>query len=119
MLWERCLAMAFILRKPSSPCQITNPDLSGPRGTLHCLASTLRQRRLEAYGVALLVVALATLLRFPLVEPLAGAAPFITYTLAIIVVALVCGFLPGIMALALSVLTGWFLFLPPRFSFAL
>jgi hypothetical protein len=22
MLWERCLAMAFILRKPSSPCQI-------------------------------------------------------------------------------------------------
>jgi two-component sensor histidine kinase len=79
----------------------------------------LRERRLEAYGVALLAVALATLLRFPLVQPLAGAAPFITYTLAIIVIALFCGFLPGIMAVALSVLTGWFLFLPPRFSFAL
>jgi two-component system sensor histidine kinase KdpD len=57
--------------------------------------------------------------RFPLVQPLAGAAPFITYTLAIIVVALVCGFLPGIMAVVLSVLTGWFLFLPPRFTFTL
>jgi hypothetical protein len=34
MLWERCLAMAFILRKPSSPCQSTNPNLSGPRGAL-------------------------------------------------------------------------------------
>ena len=27
MLWERCLAMAFILRKPRSPCQITNLNL--------------------------------------------------------------------------------------------
>ncbi len=31
MLWERCLAMAFVLRKPSSPCQINNLNLSGPR----------------------------------------------------------------------------------------
>src|SRR5262245_20003346 len=35
MLCERCLAMAFILRKPSSPCQIRNLNLSGPRGALH------------------------------------------------------------------------------------
>jgi len=79
----------------------------------------LRERRLEAYGVALLAFALATLLRFPLAEPLAGAAPFTTYSLAIIVVALVCGFWPGIVAVVLSVLTGWFFFLPPTFSFAL
>jgi len=79
----------------------------------------LRERRLEAFGVALLAFALATLLRFLLTEPLAGAAPFTTYSLAIIVVALVCGFWPGIMATALSVLTGWFFFLPPAFSFAL
>jgi hypothetical protein len=52
----------------------------------------LRERRREAYGIALLAIALATLLRFPLAESLAGAAPFTTYTLAIIVVALVCGF---------------------------
>jgi two-component sensor histidine kinase len=78
----------------------------------------LRERRREAYGVALLAVALATLLRSPLAELLAGAAPFTTYSLAIIVVALVCGFWPGMMAVVLSVLTGWFLFLPPAFSFA-
>ena len=60
----------------------------------------LRERRLEAYGVALLAVALATLLRFPLAELLAGAAPFTTYSLAIIVVALVCGFWPGMMAVS-------------------
>src|SRR4029077_3734666 len=36
MLCERCLAMAFILRKPSPPCQFTNLNLSGPRGALHC-----------------------------------------------------------------------------------
>src|SRR5436190_13609441 len=35
ILWERCLAMAFILRKPSSPCQFTNLNLSGPGGALH------------------------------------------------------------------------------------
>jgi two-component sensor histidine kinase len=58
-------------------------------------------------------------LRFPLAESLAGAAPFTTYTLAIIVVALVCGFWPGMMAVVLSGLTGWFLFLPPALSFAL
>ena len=34
ILWERCLAMAFVLRKPSSPCQVTNLNLSGPRGAL-------------------------------------------------------------------------------------
>src|SRR6185369_8124604 len=38
MLWERCLAMAFILRKPRSPCQITNLNLSGARGALQLQA---------------------------------------------------------------------------------
>src|SRR5512143_3111580 len=35
MLCERCLAMAFFLRKPSTSCQITNLNLSGSRGALH------------------------------------------------------------------------------------
>ena len=39
----------------------------------------LRERRLEAYSVALLTVTLATLLRFSLAEPLVGAASFATY----------------------------------------
>src|SRR3546814_5490784 len=32
MLWERCLAMGFILRKSGQPGQILNLDLSTPRG---------------------------------------------------------------------------------------
>jgi two-component sensor histidine kinase len=79
----------------------------------------LRQRRLEAYGVALLVVALATLLRMLLWGVVLEAGPFTTYSLAIIIAALVCGFWPGMMATVLSVLIGSYFFVPPTFSFAL
>src|SRR6516165_10492636 len=34
MLCERCLAMAFTFRKPSTACQITDFNLSGYRGAL-------------------------------------------------------------------------------------
>ena len=37
------LAMAFVLRKPSSPCQITNLNLSGPRGALQRKARKCRR----------------------------------------------------------------------------
>jgi len=79
----------------------------------------LRGRRLEAYGIALLAVALATLTGAPLIGPLSGVGPFTTYSLAIVVSALVCGFWPGMLAVLLSVLTGWFLFLPPTIGFVL
>jgi two-component sensor histidine kinase len=72
-----------------------------------------------AYGIALLVFIVATLLRFPVVGPLAGAGPFTTYNLGIIITALVCGFWPAILAVLISVTTGWYLFLPPAFSFDL
>ena len=78
----------------------------------------LRQRRLEAYGVALLVVALATLLRMLLWGVVSEAGPFTIYSLAIIIAALVCGFWPGMMATVLSVLIGSYFFVPPTFSFA-
>jgi len=35
--------MAFILRKPSTPCQITKLNLSGSRGALHYRVSKLMQ----------------------------------------------------------------------------
>ena len=79
----------------------------------------LRQRRLEAYGVALLVVALATLLRMLLWGVVSEAGPFTIYSLAIIIAALVCGFWPDMMATVLSVLIGSYFFVPPTFSFAL
>src|SRR3974390_2208782 len=37
MLWERCLAMAFILRKPGSPGQFQSRKMSTARGALHYL----------------------------------------------------------------------------------
>jgi two-component sensor histidine kinase len=58
-------------------------------------------------------------LRFPVEGPLAGAGPFTTYHLAIILAALVCGFWPAMLAVLLSAVTGWYLFLPPAFSFIL
>src|SRR6516162_1596963 len=39
MLCERCLAMAFTFRKPSTACQITDFDLSGYRGALRSASS--------------------------------------------------------------------------------
>jgi two-component sensor histidine kinase len=79
----------------------------------------LRKRRLEAYGIALLAVALATVARAPLIGPLSDVSAFTTYGLAIVISALVCGFWPGMLAVLLSAVTGWFLFLPPTFSFVL
>jgi two-component sensor histidine kinase len=79
----------------------------------------VRKRPVGAYGIAVAAVAVATLLRLPVTGPLSGAAPFTTYSLAIIVVAVVCGFWPSLLTVLLSVLGGWFLFLPPSFSFAL
>ena len=68
----------------------------------------LCQRRLEAFGLASLLVALATLLRMLLSGPLLGGGPFTTLNLAIIISALVCGFWPGMMATVLSLLIGWY-----------
>jgi two-component sensor histidine kinase len=77
----------------------------------------VRNSPVLAYGIALLAVIIATLLRFPIVGPLAGAGPFTS--LAIIIAALVCGFWPALLAATLSIVTGWYLFLFPAFSFAL
>jgi two-component sensor histidine kinase len=79
----------------------------------------VRNSPVLAYGIALFAVIIATLLRFPIVGPLAGAGPFTTYSLAIIIAALVCGFWPALLAALLSIVTGWYLFLSPGFSFAL
>jgi two-component sensor histidine kinase len=88
----------------------------------HGILARLRHVRnspVLAYGIALLAVIIATLLRLPIEGPLAGAGPFTAYNLAIIITALVCGFWPAILAVLLSVTTGWDLFFLPAFSFAL
>ena len=50
MLWERCLLMAFILRKPSRPCQFSDLNLSGPRGALHSNALFQREKPQHVYS---------------------------------------------------------------------
>jgi two-component sensor histidine kinase len=64
-------------------------------------------------------VIIATVIRLALAQQLADGGPFTTYNLAIIVATFVGGFWPGIVALVLSVVTGWYLFLDPVFTFAL
>ena len=47
--------------------------------TLLDAIARLRKKPIEAYAIAVTAVALATLLRFPLMEPLTGAGPFTLY----------------------------------------
>jgi two-component sensor histidine kinase len=79
----------------------------------------VRAKPFQSYGIAIAAVVIATLLRYPLMGSLSGSGPFTTYSLAVIVTALACGFWPSVLALLISLVTGWFLFLPPPFSFTL
>jgi PAS domain S-box-containing protein len=74
----------------------------------------VRQYPLAAYGLALLMVALAVLLR-GIVSSDAGGQAFITFYPAIIVVALVGGLWPGIFATLLSTIAAWYLVIPHFF----
>ena len=47
----------------------------------------------------------------------AGRLPFVAFFPAIIATVLICGFLPGVVVLCLSVVAGWYLFLPPVHTF--
>jgi two-component sensor histidine kinase len=78
-----------------------------------------RQHPARVYLVALGAVAAATLVRLGFHQELSTTAPFTTYSLAVIFMALAGGFWPGMVTVALSVLIGSILFLPPAFSFTL
>jgi two-component sensor histidine kinase len=79
----------------------------------------LRKKPAEAYGLAVLAVALAILLRLAAGSYVSDSVTFTTFFIAIIMAAFVGGFWPGMVAVILSALSGWYLFLPPAFSFAL
>ena len=82
-------------------------------------ALAVRHNRVAAYGFALVMVALAVLVRWIVGEYLGARIPFITFYPAIILATLIGGLWPGIVATVLSALAAWFLFVPPYFSFAL
>ena len=77
---------------------------------------TLSLTRKARYGIAVLSVALAAVIRLAL-EPVLGAeAPLAIFSFAVILVSWCGGLGPGLLATALSVLTGDYLFLEPRYS---
>src|SRR5262249_2975907 len=80
--------------------------------------SRLRKRP-EAYGLGVFAVALAILLRLAVGSYVSESVTFTTFFVAIIIVAFVGGFWPGMVAVVLSAVSGWYLFLPPAFSFTL
>jgi two-component sensor histidine kinase len=78
-----------------------------------------RKNRVRVYGSAFAIVVAATLLRLALHQELSTTAPFTTYSLGVLCMALAGGFWPGMMTLAVSLVAGSILFLPPAFSFVL
>jgi PAS domain S-box-containing protein len=78
----------------------------------------LHERSWRAYGLALALVALATVARMAL-EPWLGGVPFITLFPAVIVTTFLCGMSAGFFAAALATLSAWYFILPPVFSFRL
>ena len=75
----------------------------------------VRQNPLAAYGLALLLVAVAVLVRV-LVGEYAKVQVFTTFYPAIIVAALVGGLWPGILATGLSTVAAWYFVIPQYFA---
>jgi PAS domain S-box-containing protein len=82
-------------------------------------ALRVRQKPLLAYGVALLSIALATVLRLAMGGQLMVGVPFITYYPAIVVATLLGGFGPGVLSIVLSSAMAWYLFLPPTLTWTI
>jgi PAS domain S-box-containing protein len=80
-------------------------------------SSTTDRPALLRYGVAVLALALALLIRLPLQPLLGNANPFLFFFPAIMAAAWYGGFGPGLLATGLSAVAANFFFIPPTFSF--
>jgi PAS domain S-box-containing protein len=78
---------------------------------------SLRQKHYVGYGIAIAAVAIATLIRAAADAYLPAGLPFITYFGAVAAATLLGGFWPGTLAVLLSALIAWFVFLPPPLQF--
>src|SRR6266508_2142323 len=79
----------------------------------------VRRNPVAAYGLAVVLVALASLMRWLVGESVGARVPFITFYPAIVVATLIGGLWPGIVATILSSLAAWYLFLTPVYSWTL
>jgi PAS domain S-box-containing protein len=78
-----------------------------------------QRNRVAAFGIAVLLVALAAVIRWLLSDYMTDRAPFITFYSAIILATLLGGLWPGVLATLLCSLIAAFAFLPSTGSFAL
>jgi K+-sensing histidine kinase KdpD len=83
--------------------------------------SNIRQMTLASRGkgylIAILAVALATMLRLGLGLLWPSLPIFGLYYIATLFVTVTCGIIEGVTAAALGTVTGWWLFVPPQYSF--
>src|SRR5262245_5383794 len=87
--------------------------LSALRGIMRVLSL----KRMAPYGVAVLSVALATVLRLVLVPLIGESAPLlIFFAIAVILTSWFGGFWPGLLAIILSILTIDYFFFEPKYS---
>ena len=73
---------------------------------------------MSGYIVALLATAAAEMFRHVLYGVSGNAAPFLPFTLAVLVTAWMGGLRPGLLATALGTVLSLFLFVSPQISFA-
>ena len=79
----------------------------------------LRANSVLTYAIAIGCVTVATMVRFAIEGEVPNTVPFTTYSLALIIASALGGFWPGMVALMLAAIGGWYLFLLPSYSFAL
>ena len=79
----------------------------------------LRHKPTAAYGVSIMAVGVAVLARVALTGYVVVGVAFITFYPAIILATFLGGLGPGLLAIILSALAAWYLFLPPDHTWAL
>lgn len=77
------------------------------------------QRPLVRYGITLLLCIAATWIRWELDDAFPPGYPYLTFFPAVILSSFLFGPRPGILAALICCFCAWYLFIPPRFGFAL
>jgi two-component sensor histidine kinase len=80
-------------------------------------ANFAAENRFLAYAIAIAIFVIATILRIVLDPYVLPPAPFFTYYPAVLLTAFFCGLWPAVFSIAISGVTAWYFFLPPRGTF--
>jgi PAS domain S-box-containing protein len=111
--------------RPARPFRFTGdvthvrPRVRAPAAVLGAKVQSFPRPLWLRYGVAVVCVVAATLLRLSLQPALGDNFPFITFFIAVVFTAWLCRLGPALAATALGTLAAEYFFMQPRFSFAL